>query len=58
MINEAAPGNEKDRDGVEVLLNKGLNEILVKPGVTQGHLGFFVRIADEYGRPFDDVTFP
>ena len=56
VVSEAAPGNAKDRDSVEITLNNGANEILVKPGVPQGHLGFFVRIADENGRPFDDLT--
>ena len=56
MVNEAAPGNAKDCGAVEISLNNGANEILIKPGVTQGHLGFFCRVADETGRPFDDVT--
>ncbi len=56
VVNEAAPGNAKDCGAVEIPLTNGPNEILIKPGVTQGHLGFFCRIADERGRPFDDVT--
>ena len=56
VVNEAAPGNAKDTNAVEITLNNGANEILIKPGVTQGHLGFFCRIADENGRPFDDLT--
>ncbi len=56
VVTEAAPGNAKDREATEINLNTGANEILIKPGVAQGHLGFFVRIADENGRPFDDLT--
>ncbi|HYF52415.1 MAG TPA: PQQ-binding-like beta-propeller repeat protein [Planctomycetota bacterium] len=57
-VSEAAPGNAKDRELKAVNLVNGMNEVLIKVGVQQQQLGFFFRIADENGRPFDDVTFP
>jgi hypothetical protein len=58
VVNEATPGNGKDRDGKIVTLNKDVNEILIKVGIMQGKVGFYFRVADENGRPFDDLTFP
>jgi hypothetical protein len=59
VVNESQPGNYKDREIKEgIQLASGANEILIKVGVYTQALGFYFRIADENGRPFDDVTFP
>jgi len=46
-----------DRDIVNVKLNKGKNSIMVKVTQGPGGWGFYLRITDTNGKPFDDVKF-
>jgi len=55
VVTESVPGDSRDGQAVDVSLNAGENEILLKLATPEGRLGFFFRLADENGRPFDDL---
>ncbi len=55
VVTERSPGRGKDSGAVAVQLNKGKNEILLKVGTNGGRCGFYFRVADDNGRPFDDL---
>ncbi|MCW8132191.1 MAG: PQQ-binding-like beta-propeller repeat protein [Planctomycetota bacterium] len=58
VVNERYPGGRKDSDATPVRLKDGDNEILIKVGCPYGALHYIFRLADEDGRPFDDLKFP
>jgi hypothetical protein len=55
VVTESAPGEGRDRQTAEAALTAGENEVLIKAATGGGRLSFFFRIADEDGRPFDDL---
>jgi hypothetical protein len=55
VVTESTPGEGKDRACAEVVLNAGENEVLIKTATPGGKLTFFFRVADENGRPFEDL---
>ena len=59
IANPSSPGSAKDSQAVEVTLKEGENEFLIKAGIPNNWheaLGFYFRIADGNGRPFDDMS--
>ncbi len=55
FVNTGTYAAQIDRDTIPVTLKKGKNSILVKVCEQTGGWGFYLRITDQNGKPFDDL---
>ncbi len=55
FVNTGTYAAQIDRDTIPVTLKKGKNSILVKVCEQTGGWGFYLRITDPNGKPFDDL---